>query len=123
MKVLIADDEAPARERLRRLLAEIGAPWRLVGEAVDGADALALCRAQPIDVALHAEEPEGSPRNVVRGRVTEIVIDVLRTSTTIVSALWNGARAVVPVGSTRLTASRAGRASPTSPTSPRTTWW
>lgn len=52
MRVLIADDEAPARERLRRLLGEIGAPWRLVGEAADGADALALCRAQPIDVAL-----------------------------------------------------------------------
>jgi two-component system response regulator AlgR len=52
VKVLIADDETPARERLRRLLAEIGPPWQLVGEAVDGADALALCRAQPIDVAL-----------------------------------------------------------------------
>lgn len=52
MRVLIADDEAPARERLRRLLTEIGAPWQLAGEAADGADALALCRAQPIDIAL-----------------------------------------------------------------------
>jgi len=52
VRVLIADDEAPARERLRRLLAEIGPPWRLVAEAADGADALAACRAQPIDVAV-----------------------------------------------------------------------
>jgi two-component system response regulator AlgR len=52
MRVLIADDEAPARERLRRLLVEIGPPWRLVAEAADGGEALAACRAQPIDVAL-----------------------------------------------------------------------
>ena len=52
MRVLIADDEAPARERLRRLLVEIGPPWRLVAEAADGTEALAVCGAQPIDVAL-----------------------------------------------------------------------
>jgi len=52
MRVLIADDEAPARERLRRLLVEIGPPWRLVAEAADGAEALAACEAQPVDVAL-----------------------------------------------------------------------
>ena len=50
--MLIADDEAPARERLRRLLVEIGPPWRLVAEAADGTDALAVCGAQAIDVAL-----------------------------------------------------------------------
>jgi two-component system response regulator AlgR len=52
MRVLIADDEAPARERLRRLLAEIGPPWRLVAEAADGGEVLVACRTQPIDVAL-----------------------------------------------------------------------
>ena len=52
MRVLIADDEAPARERLRRLLVEIGPPWRLVAEAADGTEALAVCGAQAIDVAL-----------------------------------------------------------------------
>jgi two-component system response regulator AlgR len=52
MRVLIADDEAPARERLRRLLVEIGPPWRLAAEAADGGEALAACRLQPIDVAL-----------------------------------------------------------------------
>jgi two-component system response regulator AlgR len=52
MRVLIADDEALARERLRRLLQEIGPPWQLVAEAADGAEASALCRSQAIDVAL-----------------------------------------------------------------------
>lgn len=52
MRVLIADDEAPARERLRRLILEIGPPWRLVAEAADGTEALAACGAQTIDVAL-----------------------------------------------------------------------
>ena len=52
MRLLIADDEAPARERLRRLLLEVGPPWHLAAEAADGEEALAVCRAQPIDVAL-----------------------------------------------------------------------
>ncbi len=52
MKVLIADDEAPARERLRRLIDEIGSPWEVAAEAADGAQALRLCGQIPIDVAL-----------------------------------------------------------------------
>lgn len=52
MKLLIADDEAPARERLRRLVDEIGPPWQVAAEAADGAQALRLCGQQPIDVAL-----------------------------------------------------------------------
>ncbi|MEO6697028.1 MAG: LytTR family DNA-binding domain-containing protein [Gammaproteobacteria bacterium] len=39
MKVLIADDEPLARSRLRELLAEIGG-YQIVGEAVNGKDAL-----------------------------------------------------------------------------------
>jgi molybdate transport system ATP-binding protein len=35
----------------------------------------AIATLKPIDVALHADEPEGSPRNVVRGRVGEVAID------------------------------------------------
>jgi two-component system response regulator AlgR len=52
VKVLIADDEAPARDRLRRLVDEIGAPWEVTAEAADGAQALRLCGRTPIDVAL-----------------------------------------------------------------------
>lgn len=41
--VLVVDDEAPARARLRRLLGELGG-WTVVGEAAHGAEALELCQ-------------------------------------------------------------------------------
>jgi two-component system response regulator AlgR len=40
MRVLIVDDEALARERLRHLLQEIGPPYEVVGEAGSGEEAL-----------------------------------------------------------------------------------
>lgn len=43
MKILIVDDEAPARERLRRLLHELGDDYAVVGEAGDGEAALEAC--------------------------------------------------------------------------------
>jgi two-component system response regulator AlgR len=51
MRVLIVDDEAPARERLKRLLAEIE-DCELSGEASNGQDALTLCQQQQPDVLL-----------------------------------------------------------------------
>src|SRR5688572_26321815 len=39
MRILIVDDEAPARERLRRMVEELGG-HEVVGEAADGASAL-----------------------------------------------------------------------------------
>ena len=42
MKVVIADDELPARARLRRLLEELGG-YDIVAEAGNGAEALAAC--------------------------------------------------------------------------------
>lgn len=50
MRLLVADDEAPARARLSRLLMELG--HEVVAEATDGAQALAVCRSRPVDVAL-----------------------------------------------------------------------
>jgi len=52
VKLLIVDDEAPARERLRRLLQEIGPPYRVVGEAASGEAALALAHEQGVDLVL-----------------------------------------------------------------------
>jgi two-component system response regulator AlgR len=54
LKVAIVDDEAPARSRLRDLLADCAEkmPLHIVGEADNGADALALVTAQPADVVL-----------------------------------------------------------------------
>jgi two-component system response regulator AlgR len=51
MKVLIVDDEAPARDRLRRLLSEID-DCQVAGEASNGNDALAACATLKPDVVL-----------------------------------------------------------------------
>lgn len=60
LKVLIVDDEAPARSRMRDLLADIAAviPTTVVGEAGNGRDALALAeQAQPGVVLLDVRMP------------------------------------------------------------------
>ena len=52
MRVLIADDELPARARMRQLLEEVGEPVEVVGEAANGAQVLAACDRQPVDLVL-----------------------------------------------------------------------
>src|SRR5688572_17533528 len=51
MKVIIVDDEPPARDRLRRLLEEIEG-CECVGEAGNGQDAIALVTREGPDVVL-----------------------------------------------------------------------
>ena len=51
LKLLIADDEAPARSRLREMLADTGG-WQVVGEAASGVDALESCQSLEPDVVL-----------------------------------------------------------------------
>jgi two-component system, LytTR family, response regulator AlgR len=51
LRALIVDDEAPARERLRRLLEELG-DVEIVGEATNGAEALDRCAALDPDLVL-----------------------------------------------------------------------
>lgn len=51
MRVMIVDDEAPARERLKRLLAELE-DHELSGEASNGQEALELCQQHQPDVLL-----------------------------------------------------------------------
>ncbi len=51
IKVLIADDEAPARNRLRELLGDIG-HTRLVGEARNGHELLDLTAENQVDLVL-----------------------------------------------------------------------
>jgi two-component system response regulator AlgR len=53
-RVLIVDDEAPARSRMRDLLADVnaGLPVVVVGEAANGRDALQIAGAGGVDVAL-----------------------------------------------------------------------
>ncbi|MFZ5550408.1 MAG: LytR/AlgR family response regulator transcription factor [Pseudomonadota bacterium] len=58
MRLLIVDDEAPARTRLRRLLAGIDGA-EVVGEAADGEQALALAgRLLPDALLLDVQMPE-----------------------------------------------------------------
>lgn len=52
MKILIVDDEAPARERLRRLLAELGDQYPVVAEAGDGEAALDACDNEDVELVL-----------------------------------------------------------------------
>lgn len=54
LRVLIADDEAPARARMRDLLGDIMAeqPNEIVGLAANGVEALRLLEVQPADVVL-----------------------------------------------------------------------
>jgi two-component system response regulator AlgR len=54
LRVFIVDDEAPARARLKALLADIAAelPNTLVGEAANGVEALERLAGTPADVAL-----------------------------------------------------------------------
>lgn len=54
LSVLIVDDEAPARSRLRDLLGDLAAsqPTRVVGLAANGLEALRLHDAEPADVVL-----------------------------------------------------------------------
>lgn len=51
LKLLIADDEAPARSRLREMLADTGG-WQVVGEAANGVDTLELCQTLEPDIVL-----------------------------------------------------------------------
>lgn len=51
MNLLIVDDEAHARDRLRRLLEEIG-DCQSIAEAGNGEEALAYCSEKPLDIVL-----------------------------------------------------------------------
>jgi two-component system response regulator AlgR len=54
LRVLIVDDEAPARSRMRDLLADVSAalPVEIAGEAANGREALRLMQTGEIDVVL-----------------------------------------------------------------------
>ncbi|MFH1602820.1 MAG: LytTR family DNA-binding domain-containing protein [Pseudomonadota bacterium] len=54
LRVILVDDEAPARSRLKELIADCAAlvPVRVVGEAANGREALSLLEAVAADLAL-----------------------------------------------------------------------
>jgi two-component system response regulator AlgR len=52
MNLLLVDDEAPARQRLKLLVEEIGSPYRVAAEAANGAQAVERCQQGDIDLVL-----------------------------------------------------------------------
>jgi two-component system response regulator AlgR len=52
MRVLIVDDEAPARSRMRELLADCGGEVSVVGEAASGRAAIDMLGPEAVDVVL-----------------------------------------------------------------------
>lgn len=52
MNILLVDDEAHARQRLRRLIADLDGDYRVVGEADNGADAVRCCGELNADLVL-----------------------------------------------------------------------
>jgi two-component system response regulator AlgR len=93
MKLLIVDDEPPARERLRRLLEEIG-DCVIVGEAANGEEALAYCSdTQPdvvlldvrmpgisgIEVARHIDSLEDPPAVIFTTAYDQYAVDAFET--------------------------------------------
>lgn len=59
MKILLVDDEAPARERMRRLIDELDDGYEVVGEAANGADAVAAARDTEADLVLLDQKMPG----------------------------------------------------------------
>ena len=52
MKILVADDEALARDYLVSLVRQLGEPYEVVGEVANGREAVARCEADPVDLVL-----------------------------------------------------------------------
>lgn len=52
MRVLIADDEAPARARLAALLSAAGRGYEVVAQVANGVEAVAECARQRVDLVL-----------------------------------------------------------------------
>ncbi|MGH8548615.1 MAG: LytR/AlgR family response regulator transcription factor [Methylococcales bacterium] len=52
MKILVVDDEKPARQRLISLLQEIGPDLNVAGEASNGVDAIDQCIGKAVDLVL-----------------------------------------------------------------------
>ncbi|MEY6432045.1 LytTR family DNA-binding domain-containing protein [Thioalkalicoccus limnaeus] len=52
MRILVVDDETPARERISQLVDSLGPDYQVVGEAAEGDEALDFCAEVPVDLVL-----------------------------------------------------------------------
>jgi two-component system response regulator AlgR len=72
MRILIVDDEAPARARLRRLVEELDGDYEVVGEATDGESALATCIDEDADVVMLDVQMPGASGLEIAARLAEL---------------------------------------------------
>lgn len=72
MRILIVDDEAPARQRLRRLLSELAGDYHVAGEAADGLAALEVCEKREVDLVLLDISMPGMDGLEVADRLAEL---------------------------------------------------
>jgi two-component system response regulator AlgR len=72
LRILIVDDESPARERLRRLLAGLDEGHEVAGEAADGEAALAFCARSEVDLVLLDVRMPGMDGLEVAGRLARM---------------------------------------------------
>jgi two-component system response regulator AlgR len=72
MKVLVVDDESPARQRLIRMLSEMQGDYEIAGEASDGIEAVELCRSKPVDVVLLDVQMPGMNGLEVAKEITQV---------------------------------------------------
>lgn len=72
MRVLVVDDEAPARERLRRLIEELGEEYEVVGEAASGAEVVDRCTETAADLVLLDVQMPGPDGLEVAGALAEL---------------------------------------------------
>lgn len=72
MKVLVVDDESPARQRLIRMLSEMQGNYEVAGEASDGVEAVELCRSKPVDVVLLDVQMPGMNGLEVAKEITQV---------------------------------------------------
>jgi two-component system response regulator AlgR len=72
MRILLVDDEAPARERLRRLIEELGDGHEVVGEASSGDHVVPKCVESEADLVFLDVRMPGSTGLDVAGALAEL---------------------------------------------------
>jgi two-component system, LytTR family, response regulator AlgR len=72
MRILIVDDEAPARSRLRRLIEELGGDDEVVGDAADGESAVAACIDRDADLVMLDVQMPGASGLEIAARLAEL---------------------------------------------------
>jgi len=72
MRILIVDDEAPTRTRLRRLIEELDGDYEVVGEAADGESAVAACIDDDADLVMLDVQMPGASGLEIAARLAEL---------------------------------------------------